>query len=93
MSQVGVKVRLVKSLMASDEDPTAVEAEAFSRALEVARQTHLPLAVHHASSSVPMDECPGKMSKGDIYTHCFTSRFHGAITLDKKTIHPAKNEP
>ena len=92
---VGVKVRL-SSALTHEQDTASTEAEAYSRALAVSRQTGLPLAVHHANSTLTLDQCPGLLQPGDIYTHCFssqervgTSDTFGTITLDGKTIHPA----
>ncbi len=51
---VGVKVRLSSMLVAPDRDAAATESEAFSRALETARRSGLPLAVHHANSTVDL---------------------------------------
>ena len=51
---VGVKVRLSSMLVAPDRDAAATESEAFSRALETARRSGLPLAVHHANSTVEL---------------------------------------
>jgi dihydroorotase len=64
---VGVKVRLSRSIAEDGKN----EPEAYRAALEAAAAVKLPLMVHHAFSVVPMDECPGKMVAGDIYTHCY----------------------
>ncbi|MBM3803060.1 MAG: amidohydrolase family protein [Acidimicrobiia bacterium] len=64
---VGVKIRLSDSIA----DDGRHEAEAYRRSLEAARALNLPLMVHHAFSTVPLGDCPGKMASGDIYTHCY----------------------
>ena len=64
---VGVKVRLSDSLA----DDGRNEPEAYRRAREAARSTGLPLMVHHSFSTVPGEECPGELSAGDIFTHCY----------------------
>jgi len=64
---VGVKIRLSASI--ADEGRN--EAEAYRRALEASRELHLPLMVHHALSTVSIDDCPGCMRAGDIYTHTY----------------------
>jgi dihydroorotase len=64
---VGVKIRLSDSI--ADEGRN--ESEAYNRALAAARQLRLPLMVHHSFSTVSMDDCPGKMAAGDIYTHAY----------------------
>lgn len=62
---VGVKVRLSADCANNGKN----ELEAFHRAQRAAK--HLPLMTHHTFSSVGLDICPGKMKKGDIYTHAF----------------------
>ncbi len=64
---VGVKVRLSRAIAEDGKN----EPEAYRAALEAAAAVKLPLMVHHAFSVVPLEECPGKMVAGDIYTHCF----------------------
>ena len=64
---VGVKIRLSSSIA----DDGRNEAIAFERALEAARAVKLPLMTHHNFSSIPLENCPGQMTEGDIYTHCF----------------------
>ena len=64
---VGVKVRLSDSIADNGRN----EAEAYARATEAARTVKLPLMVHHSHSTVSMEDCPGKMIAGDIYTHCY----------------------
>ena len=64
---VGVKIRLSSSI--ADEGRN--EAESYDRAREAANRTNVPLMTHHNFSSVSLEDCPGLMKKGDIYTHCF----------------------
>ncbi len=76
---VGVKIRLSASI--ADEGRN--EAEAYRRALEASQALRLPLMVHHALSTVSIDDCPGRMQAGDIYTHAyhgFTSSIVDAAT-------------
>jgi dihydroorotase len=69
---VGVKIRLSASI--ADEGRN--EAEAYRRALEASQALRLPLMVHHALSTVSLDDCPGRMQAGDIYTHSY----HGFVS-------------
>jgi len=64
---VGVKVRLSDSCAAGG----ANEPESFRRAAEAAAAVDLPLMVHHSFSTVPLEDCPGHLRAGDIYTHMF----------------------
>jgi len=64
---VGVKIRLSASIA----DQGRNEAEAYRRALEASQFLRLPLMVHHALSTVSIDDCPGRMQTGDIYTHAY----------------------
>jgi len=78
---VGVKIRLSASI--ADEGRN--EAEAYRRALEASQALRLPLMVHHALSTVSIDDCPGRMQPGDIYTHAyhgFTSSIVDAVTRE-----------
>ncbi len=75
----GVKIRLSASI--ADEGRN--EAEAYRRALEASEALKLPLMVHHALSTVSIDDCPGHMQAGDIYTHAyhgFTSSIVDSVT-------------
>jgi len=69
---VGVKIRLSASI--ADEGRN--EAEAYRRALEASQALRLPLMVHHALSTVSLEDCPGRMQTGDIYTHSY----HGFVS-------------
>lgn len=71
---VGVKVRLSKSVA----DGGRNEEIAYERALELAGTEKLPLMVHRSFSSVPLDQCLGRMRRGDIYTHMYHG-FPGTI--------------
>ena len=79
---VGVKIRLSSSI--ADEGRN--EAEAYARAREAARALSLPLMTHHNFSSVPLQDCPGAMDCGDIYTHCFHGYPNTIINPDSKAL-------
>ncbi len=64
---VGVKIRLSDSIA----DGGRHEAESYRRALEAARSTGVPLMVHHNFSTVPHEDCPGRLAPGDLWTHCY----------------------
>lgn len=66
----GIKVRL--STYTADNGRN--EVAAFRAALECRDKTGLPLMVHHALSSLPVDHVLGNLRQGDIYTHCFHSQ-------------------
>ena len=81
---VGVKIRLSDSIC----DDGKNEAEAYRRALEASREVGLPLMVHHTFSTVPLDECPGRMRRGDLYTHAFHG-FPSTIVTQSRQVLPA----
>lgn len=81
---VGVKIRLSDSVC----DDGKNEAEAYRRALEVSRSVDLPLMVHHTFSTIPLEECPGGMRRGDLYTHVFHG-FRSTIIRQSGEVHPA----
>lgn len=81
---VGVKVRLSDDLADNGQN----EAEAYLRALQAAKEVALPLMVHHTFSTVPLEDCPGKMSEGDIYTHCFHGFRSTIIDRTSRKINP-----
>lgn len=97
---VGVKIRLFRS--GGDENPAgsksasdggylrgfANEHVAYERALKAARLVGLPLMVHHAESSVPLSDAPGKMERGDIYTHCFHGFESTLVDPVTRKLHP-----
>ena len=74
---VGVKVRLSSMLVAPDRDAAATESEAFSRALETARRSGLPLAVHHANSTVELGMHQPSPPAVSSFRQCF-ARVPGA---------------
>ncbi len=82
---VGVKIRLSDTL--ADEGKN--EPEAYRRALSAAAATGLPLMVHHSLSTVPLEDCPGGMAPGDIYTHAFHGHRSTIIDPDSRKVHPA----
>lgn len=88
---IGVKVRLSASISDNGKN----EPEAYRQSLEAAQKLGLPLMTHHSFSSIPLEECPGDLGKGDIYTHCFhgfettvidpsTGQVHDAIPAAKE---------
>lgn len=81
---VGVKIRLSASCAADGRH----EAEGFRRAEEAARQLGLPLMTHHSFSTVPLEDCPGNMKAGDIYTHCFHGFPSTIIDPETRRVHP-----
>ena len=64
---VGVKTLLSRPI--SDDGRT--EAATYAMALEASGEAGVPLMCHHSMSSIPIEECPGHLRRGDIYTHCF----------------------
>jgi dihydroorotase len=67
---VGIKVALARSW--ASQYPGGYEAgekAGFAAAREASELAGVPLMTHHTFSSVPLAECPGKLRKGDIYTH------------------------
>lgn len=82
---VGIKIRLSASI--ADEGRN--EATAFERAQEAARIVQLPLMTHHNFSSIPLEDCPGKMGSGDIYTHCFHAYPNTILKAESHELHPA----
>lgn len=64
---VGVKIRLSDTITNGGQH----ETEGFRRALALAERVQLPLMVHHAFSTVPLADCPGRLRPRDIYTHCY----------------------
>ena len=82
---VGVKLRLSDSCAGEG----ANEDEAYSRAIEAATAVQLPLMVHHSFSTIPLEDCPGKMRQGDIYTHTYHGFPSTIIDSVTKEVHPA----
>ncbi len=64
---IGVKVRLSASIADNGRN----EPEAYRQSQDAAQKLGLPLMTHHSFSTVPLEECPGTLGTGDIYTHCF----------------------
>jgi dihydroorotase len=82
---VGVKIRLSASI--ADEGRN--EAEAYRRALEASQALRLPLMVHHALSTVSIDDCPGYMQAGDIYTHAYHGFTSSIVDPATRKLHRA----
>ncbi len=82
---MGVKIRLSDTL--ADEGRN--EPEAYRRARNAALATRLPLMVHHSFSAVPLEECPGGMVSGDIYTHAFHGFASTIIDPNRRKVHSA----
>jgi dihydroorotase len=82
---VGVKVLLSASLA----DDGRNEAKALREALDAAAATGAPLMAHHSLSTVSMDDCPGGMGAGDIYTHCYHGFESTIIDAHSRQVHPA----
>ena len=88
---VGVKVLLSASLADNGRN----EAKAFSEARRAAAATAMPLMAHHSLSTVSLDDCPGSLREGDLYTHCYhgfestildpaSRRVHAAVRVARK---------
>lgn len=82
---VGVKVLLSAAL--ADEGRN--EAQAFREAQRAAADTGTPLMAHHAVSTVPLEDCPGSMREGDIYTHCYHGFESTIVDPDSRQVHSA----
>ncbi len=85
---VGIKIRLSSSIA----DAGRNEAEAFRRAQEAAATVALPLMVHHNFSTVPLEDCPGKLRAGDIWTHCFHGFPRSIVDPETRRIHAVVHE-
>ena len=85
---VGVKVRLSATI--ADEGRN--EPHAYQSALDAAAATDLPLMVHHSFSTIPLEECPGRMAPGDIYTHAYHGFESTIIDPESRQVHPAAIE-
>ena len=81
---VGVKIRLSKNLADNGKN----EGESYGRALEAARAVDLPLMVHHTLSTIPLEDCPGKMEEGDIYTHTYHGYHSTIIQASNRQLDP-----
>lgn len=82
---VGVKIRLSDSIAAGG----ATEHEAYARARAAAQEVGLPLMVHHNFSTVSMEDCPGQMARGDIYTHMYHGFPNCIINPETRRLEPA----
>jgi len=67
-SIAGWKIRLTLALADGDE---AKERRAFEALLKVKKDSGRPVMIHHAKSSIPIDELLDALDEGDVYTHCF----------------------
>ena len=85
---VGVKVRLSASIADNGRN----EALAYRKAREAAAAAGTPLMVHHSFSTVPVEEAPGHMRRGDVYTHCYHGYESTIIDPDTRAIHPSVTE-
>lgn len=80
---IGVKIRLSASIA----DKGRNESAAYRHSQEAAEELGLPLMTHHSFSSVPLEECPGSLKAGDIYTHCFHGFDSTVIDLSSHEVH------
>lgn len=80
---VGVKVRLSASI----SDDGRNESLAWEQALAAAATTNTPLMVHHTMSTVPLEQVPGEMRPGDVYTHCYHGYESTIIDPESRKIH------
>ena len=79
-----MKVRLSASIADGGKN----EALAYLRAREAALATGMPLMVHHSFSTVTLEECPGQMRAGDVYTHCYHGFASTIVDPESKVIEP-----
>ncbi|MBV7335063.1 amidohydrolase/deacetylase family metallohydrolase [Chloroflexi bacterium TSY] len=82
---IGVKIRLSDT----NADQGRNEAAAYESAREAAAATRLPLMAHHSFSTVPLEECPGWMASGDIYTHAYHGFASTIVDPATRRVHPA----
>jgi dihydroorotase len=67
---VGIKIAMSKSSAALfPGGPVKGEKLFYDAALEAAGLADVPLMCHHTFSTVPLEDCPGNLRAGDIYTH------------------------
>ena len=64
---VGIKVRCMADISNGGQN----EAEGLRRARLAADQTKLPLVVHPANSSLPIEHLFETLRSGDVMTHCY----------------------
>jgi dihydroorotase len=82
---IGVKVRLSASIADNGRN----ESEAYRQSREAAEVTGLPLMTHHSFSTVSLEECPGLLRAGDVYTHCFHGFETTVIDPQSRQVHAA----
>ncbi len=82
---IGAKVLLSAALA----DDGRNEAQALHEAQQAAAATSTPLMAHHAVSTVPLEDCPGGMREGDIYTHCYHGFESTIIDPESRQVHSA----
>ena len=80
---IGVKVLLSAALA----DDGRNEAQALRQAQEAAAATGMPLMTHHSLSTVSLDDCPGGLQAGDIYTHCYHGFESTIIDTESRRVH------
>ena len=77
---VGVKVRLSKSVVGTQD------LEALQRAREAAEAAGVPMMVHIGDTHSPLPEILRRMRTGDIITHCFHPDSHGLLDGNGKIL-------
>lgn len=77
---LGVKIRLSRNLAANGRN----EPRAFDLALEAAAAAKLPVMVHFANSSVPIDDLLPRLRPGDLLTHCYHPHESGILDAQGK---------
>ena len=83
---VGIKIAMSKSSAALfPGGPEKGEKLFYDAALEAAGLADVPLMCHHTFSTVPLEDCPGNLRKGDVYTHTL----HG---FESTIVQPAEGD-
>lgn len=77
---LGIKLRLSRNLAADGRN----EPQAFDLALEAAEAAGLPVMVHFANSSVPIETLLPRLRPGDLLTHCYHPHESGILDRDGK---------
>lgn len=72
---LGIKIRLSRNLAADGRN----EPRALDLALEAAAAAKLPMMVHFANSSVPIDDLLPRLRPGDLLTHCYHPHESGIL--------------
>ncbi|HRW06088.1 MAG TPA: amidohydrolase/deacetylase family metallohydrolase [Caldilineaceae bacterium] len=72
---LGIKIRLSRNLAADGRN----EPQALDLALEAAAAARLPIMVHFANSSVPIDDLLPRLRPGDLLTHCYHPHESGIL--------------